>query len=47
MAEKDGPVFDRKDQLDRIVRRGVDRMLVMRAAFLADTFDELWTAARN
>jgi hypothetical protein len=28
-------------------RPGVDRMLVVRAAFLADTFDDLWAAACN
>jgi hypothetical protein len=28
-------------------RLGVDRMLVVRAAFLADTFDQLWAAAGN
>ena len=28
-------------------RPGVDRMLVVRAAFLADTFDQLWAAARH
>ena len=28
-------------------RPGVDRMLVVRAAFLADTFDALWAAACN
>jgi hypothetical protein len=28
-------------------RPGAERMLVLRGAFMADTFDQLWAAARN